>query len=209
MEKRIALGWRFIDHAASFNQLIFVGYPHTTRWDFALTQAIRLRTGRRLTTLVIESEFSGLQGSLLRALNCIPVPVKGGSETVSKTIIQLAQFPDASVALCPEGRIEWSERWRTGYWVMSFVTGIPVCYVAFDYVRRCITMHEPVRMTGNTVDDLAYAESLFKETSGFRAEDAGRIAFPEGWVIDPVRCLRQRRLWEASGNPRRTIALSR
>lgn len=197
MTRKISyLGWEIVDQTDGFPQVIFVGYPHTSRWDFVLTQAVRLVTGRRLLTLVIESEFSLALSPWLRLLRCHPVALRRGAGTIDRLIQTMARDPSICLALCPEGQIEWSPNWRSGYYVLSLITGLPVSYVTFDYARRQVTLSEPVQMLGDPVVDLAVAGQALSSGVGYRCAAAGRIEFQEGWQLAGDRLNAQRRLWQ-------------
>ncbi len=189
-------GWKIIDQTAHCPQVIFVGYPHTSRWDFLLTQVARLVAGRRLMTLVIESEFSFALAPWLKLLRCEPVSLHRKTATVDSLIRKLARDPSICLALCPEGQIEWAPHWRSGYYVLSLATGIPVSYVTFDYERRQVTLGEPLQMQGEPALDLAAASQALQLGVGFRPGDAGRIAFQEGWRLAGDKLEAQRNLWQ-------------
>jgi 1-acyl-sn-glycerol-3-phosphate acyltransferase len=189
----LAPGWGLIDRTQGVKQLIFAGYPHTSRRDFFLTQAISFLTGRALSTLVIETEFEGLRAPLLRMLHCLPVPQTRGLGLVDTVIRDLVVNRGVSLALCPEGQTERAAHWRTGYYIISLATGIPVSYVAFDYSRRIVTLGEPVQMTGNVALDLDHARKSLSDGVGYRSDAAGPVTFPPGWTLDAIRLDAQRK----------------
>ena len=191
--RALAPGWEFVDRTQGVKQLIFVGYPHTSRRDFLLTQAISFLTGRALSTLVIQTEFEGLRAPLLRMLRCVPVPQTRGLGLVDTVIRDLAVDSSVSLALCPEGQTERAPHWRTGYYIISLATGIPVSYVAFDYCRRIVTLGEPVQMTGSVTLDLQHARKSLSDGVGYRSEAAGPVTFSPGWKLDVNRLEAQRK----------------
>ncbi|MEY4654008.1 MAG: hypothetical protein RI884_2589 [Pseudomonadota bacterium] len=195
MSRFLIPGWRFVDLSGPAKQLIVVGYPHTSRRDFVLAQAARFRKGRDMLSLVAETEFYGLRGAVLRMLGCMPVPRASGAGLTDEIVKILAHRPQTSLGICPEAGIEWRSAWRTGYWVIAMITGIPVCYVSFDYLRRCVILHEPVQMTGDPEVDLAHARSLYSPVTALRPDDAAPIVFSEAWCVDLHRMQRQRQLW--------------
>ena len=137
---------------------------------------------------------------MLRLLGCRPLPLQGGAGTVDRLVRFMAIHPSTSLALCPEGRIEWSPHWRTGYFILGLVTGIPVSYVTFDYARRVVTLGSPVQVVGDPVIDLAYAARALGAGHGFRPGDAGRVMFSEAWKVDLERLQAQQLLWDATRN---------
>lgn len=197
-------GWHLLDRTRDCEQLIFVGYPHTSRRDFFLTLAISLWTRRRLLTLVADCEFTGWKGWMLQRLNCWPVNPEVPGGTVDRVIEQLARERRTCLALCPEGRIEMSQAWLSGFYVTSLATDLPVSYVAFDYRERTVTLNAPVRMTGDPGHDLDVAREALSASHGYRPQDAGHIAFRPDWSLDRARLQEQRARWECGVRSLRT-----
>jgi hypothetical protein len=102
------------------------------------------------------------------------------------------------LALSPEGRIEAVPYWRTGFYVLSLVTGVPVTYSWMDYERRLAVREAPVWMTCDPARDLAIAQSLMREARALYPPKVGPIQFREGWAIDEVRLERQRQRWRST-----------
>ncbi len=193
------MAWKFIDRARGYaGPSIWVCYPHTTKWDAVLILTAGWLAGSRLLTLVKEQECAGFQGALLRAAGCLPVDPRGGCQTVDWVLGRWSRSRHRSLALSPEGRIEAVPYWRTGFYVLSLVTGVPVTYSWMDYERRLAVREAPVWMTRDPAGDLAIAQSLMREARGLYPSKVGPIRFREGWAIDEARLERQRQRWRST-----------
>jgi 1-acyl-sn-glycerol-3-phosphate acyltransferase len=188
--------WKFIDKAQGYiGPSIWVCYPHTTKWDAALVLATGWLSRTYPMTLVKAQEFVGVQGVLLAAAGCIPVDPRGGCQTLDRVLRHWARNRNRSLALSPEGRIEAVPYWRTGFYILSLVTGIPITYSWMDYQRRLAVREAPVWMTGDPARDLAMAQSLMKASHALYPSKVGPIRFREDWALDETRLERQRQLW--------------
>ncbi len=199
--------WKFIDKARQHaGPAIWACYPHTSKWDAALALAAGWRNGTPQLALVKAQEFGGVKGLVLRAMSCIPVDPDGDSNTLDRVLIHWSARHDRSIVICPEGRLEGVPHWRTGFYILSLVTGVPVTYCWMDYRQRIMVREAPVWMTGDPSRDLALARDLLKDACGLYPAKASPICFREDWFIDIERLERQRNMWRrisfsGSGRP--------
>ncbi len=192
------MSWTFIDRARGYcGPSIWVCYPHTTKWDAVLMLATGWWSGARPLTLVKAEECTGIQGLFLRAAGCLPIDPRGGCQTVDRVLARWGRSPSRALALSPEGRIEATPHWRTGFYILSLVTGVPVTYSWMDYGRRLAVREAPVQLTGDIPRDLEVARSLLQDAVGRYPEKVSPIRFCEGWSVDPARLQSQRSLWLA------------
>lgn len=188
--------WKFLDKARGYKgPTIWACYPHTTKWDAVLALVAGWRSGTPQLPLVKAQEFRGAQGILLRATGCFPVDPRGGCGTIDQVLVHWASRRNHSLVICPEGRIEAVSHWRTGFYILSLVTGAPVTYCWMDYRQRLTVREAPVWMTGVPSRDLEEAASLLREAHPLNPAKVSPIRFRDEWVIDDKRLAHQRRLW--------------
>jgi hypothetical protein len=154
--------------------------------------------GRLPWTLVKEQEFRGLQGFILRRAACIPINSAGGCNSVDRLLLYWAQDPSRTIILCPEGRIDWVPFWRTGFYVLSLATGVPVTYCWMDYQKRVAVREAPLEMTGSPAVDLARAAELLEGARGLDPLKASPIRFRDDWTLDLERLYQQRFAWRSA-----------
>ena len=190
--------WRFVDKLQGDpGPMIYVAYPHTSRWDavIALAAGVGLRDPPLL--LVQAFEFTGIKGRLLRWADSFPVPEMRNIGTVDTVITRMALTPRKSLALSAEGSTAAIPHWRTGYYVLSMTTGWPVSYCWYDYARRTMTREHPVELTGDPARDLAVARRLLQPAVALYPSQVGPIEFKPGWTLNWERLERQRQLWRS------------
>lgn len=188
--------WRFIDKAKGYRgPMIYVAYPHTSRWDAILALAAGLVFRDPPLLLVQAVEFSGLKGQLLAWAGGFPVPAQRGIGTVDTVLARMARTPERSLALSAEGSTASTPHWRTGYYVLGMATGFPVSYCWYDYERRTMTREHPVALTGDPERDLETAQGLLRHAIALYPSEVGPIQFKPGWTLDGARLEKQRQSW--------------
>jgi len=190
--------WRFIDKAKGYRgPVIYVAYPHTSRWDAIVARAAAVAFRDPPLLLVQACEFVGLRGRLLRWAGGFPVPAAQGIGTVDVVIARMALAPQKSLAISSEGALAATPWWRTGYYVLGMATGLPVSYCWYDYPRRTMTREYPVELTGDPARDLEVARRLLRPGVGLYPDQVGPIQFKPGWTLDWDRLERQRAFWRS------------
>lgn len=202
--------WRFLDKVQGYRgPMIYVAYPHTSRWDAILALAAGVIFRDPPLLLVQAIEFTGLKGLLLESAGGFPVPATRGLGTIDAVITRMALKPKKSLALSAEGSTASVPQWRTGYYVLGMVTGFPVSYCWYDYERRAMTREHPVQLTGDLTRDLETARRLLRPGIARYPNQVGPIQFKPGWALDLARLETQRRFWrsELSRNDQRRLTL--
>jgi 1-acyl-sn-glycerol-3-phosphate acyltransferase len=98
----------------------------------------------------------------MRRLGGIPVHRSAPHEVVSQIVKTFNDNDRLLLALSPEGTRKKVARWKTGFWHIAALAGVPIQLVSFDYARR-ITECGPVIETSNNIEaDMKLIQNYYK-----------------------------------------------
>ena len=107
-----------------------------------------------------------LQGILMRRLGGIPVERSSAAGAVDKLVATINEMEKIVLMLAPEGGTEPSEKFKSGFYVLSSKLDLPILPIQFDYKNRRFNLLEPFYTTGNREKDMADIRQLFHGIEG-------------------------------------------
>ncbi len=156
--------------------------PHTSNWDFIVGVGGLFALDIDAHWFGKESLFHGPLGWMMRRLGGRPVRRDTPDGVVAEMAAAVRAEPKFLLALAPEGTRRQVDEWRTGFYHIARAADVPVVPVWFDWSRRVIGVHAPLRMTGALDADLRQLRALYhpamaRNPAGFW-RDAPRDAPP-------------------------------
>ena len=155
-------GWTFRGALPELPKYVIVVAPHTSNWDFPVGVAALFAIDLEAHWFGKESLFRGPMGSIMRLLGGRPVRRDTPDGVVAEMAAAVAAAPQFVIALAPEGTRRQVDHWRTGFYRIAEAADIPIVAVSFDWSRREIGIHPPVRATGNLHADVAALQALYE-----------------------------------------------
>jgi 1-acyl-sn-glycerol-3-phosphate acyltransferase len=121
-----------------------------------------LAVGFRSSWLIAAKHTWWPLGIFMRRLGGIPVHRSAPHEVVSQIVKTFNDNDRLLLALSPEGTRKKVARWKTGFWHIAALAGVPIQLVSFDYARR-ITECGPVIETSNNIEaDMKLIQNYYK-----------------------------------------------
>src|SRR5690606_17927189 len=147
-------GWRKVGTLPRTG--IFVGAPHTSNWDFALTLMVLWADEVPPRLLVKREMFRGPLGWVLRRLGAIPTErhAAGGSGLVERLIAEARGSDAFAVVLAAEGTRKRTEYWRSGFYRIAEATGLPLILGFIDGPTRTTGTGDSFTVTGDVRADM-------------------------------------------------------
>jgi 1-acyl-sn-glycerol-3-phosphate acyltransferase len=149
-------------------QCVMIAAPHTTNWDFFYTRlgfAI-LGIPVRITTKISYMRFP--YGPIARALGCIGIdrsPKKEGEERPSMVQVMADLFKehdDLVMLVTPEGTRSLCTKWKTGFYHIAVLAGVPVALGYLDYEKKEGGVGKVVYPSGDMKKDMQEIMAFYK-----------------------------------------------
>lgn len=137
-------GWRVAGNFPDLPKFVCIMAPHTSNWDFFVGVAVKYALGVRAVWIGKHSLFRWPINGFLRGLGGIPVERGAPHAVVQQIADEFAARDQMIFALAPEGTRKRVERWRSGYWHVAHLAGVPIVPVAFDFALRTVFIGPPI-----------------------------------------------------------------
>jgi 1-acyl-sn-glycerol-3-phosphate acyltransferase len=160
-------GWRVVGAFPDLPKLVLIGAPHSSNWDGVWGFAAKLALGLDIKVLGKHSLFRvPLLGALLRWLGVIPID-RGAAHGVVGQMAAMMQAADRLwLGLAPEGTRKPVEHWKTGFWKIAHVAGVPVLPAYFHYPDKIIGIGPPFELGDDMAADLARIRAWYRPWQG-------------------------------------------
>ena len=175
-------GWELVFDGLPAQQGVFVGYPHTSNWDFILSLFFQWGAGFRAHFWAKDSLFAvPLLGRWLRWMGGLPVDRSGPRGMVGAMVVRFQQAREHDsplwLAITPEGTRGHQPGWRTGFYQVALQAGVPVGLVFFDYGRKRVGVDHFLMLSGDLAADMASMAHHYRDVRGKRPDQAAPVRF--------------------------------
>lgn len=176
-----ALGWLIMKtlgwHTAggidkSIKKAVLIGAPHTSNWDFPIAMSALQLMGIKVRFLAKQELFKGFTGWIMRALGGIPVDRSRHTSMVEAMAHTLAEAEELIVLIPPEGTRSAVSEWKTGFYHVARLAGVPIIPAYLDYGKKEAGIMAPYHPVGDYETDIARIKGLYKGITP---------KFPEKW----------------------------
>jgi 1-acyl-sn-glycerol-3-phosphate acyltransferase len=173
-------GWRLQFDGLPAAQGVLVVYPHTSNWDFVVGLLAKWALGLQVTFWAKDSLFRvPVFGRWVRWLGGLPVVRHRRDGAVGQMIDAMRDAREQGrflwLALSPEGTRGRTEGWRSGFYRVAHVAGVPVGLVVLDYARRRIGVDSFWRVSGDLASDIAVFAQRLAVVRGARPQLAAPV----------------------------------
>ncbi|MBQ0959592.1 1-acyl-sn-glycerol-3-phosphate acyltransferase [Ideonella sp. 4Y11] len=176
-------GWQLVFDGLPAQQGVFIGYPHTSNWDFVLALFFKLGAGFPAHFWAKDSLFRvPLFGRWLRWMGGLPVDRSGPHGMVGAMVARFAAARESQaplwLALTPEGTRSLQPHWRSGFHQLALQAGVPVGLVFFDYGRKRVGVEHFLMLSEDAAADMAVLATCYQGVRGRRPELAAPVRLP-------------------------------
>lgn len=177
-----AMGWKFENKMpADLRQCVMIAAPHTSNWDALYTKLSFLVLGIPVKITIKDSYMRFPMGPVVRALGGIGIdrtPKQEGEERPSMVQEMARLFkkhPDLVMLVTPEGTRALRTKWKTGFYHVAMLAGVPIALGYVDYARKEAGVGKVIYPSGDLAKDM-------KEIMAFYQHIQGK--YPENFSID-------------------------
>jgi 1-acyl-sn-glycerol-3-phosphate acyltransferase len=136
------------------SKCVFCVAPHTSNWDFVIGIIFYKSIGGTIRFLMKKEWFFFPLNLVFKSLGCVPVDRKKKS-FVSEQMVSLFQSNENfQLAISPEGTRKKNTKWKTGFYYIAHLAGVPIALAYIDYSRKEVGLIKNFFTTGNEKEDI-------------------------------------------------------
>ncbi len=174
------LGWQVRIEGLPALQGVLIAYPHTSNWDFIFLLLTKWAVGLPVKFWGKESLFKlPLMGTCMRWLGGVPVRRGAPQGAVGDMVRTLQQCRDNGrffwLALSPEGTRKHSSGWRSGFYQVALLSGVPLGVCSVNYRLKTVDISHFIALSGDVASDMQRISEVLAGAIGKRAELAAPI----------------------------------
>jgi 1-acyl-sn-glycerol-3-phosphate acyltransferase len=158
---------------------IFVGAPHTSNWDYAVTLLVCWQAGISPRILVKKEFFHGPVGWLLTRCGGVPVDRHNPAGVVEELVRLAGNGEPFVLVLAAEGSRTRAEYWKSGFYRLSQQTGIPILLGFVDASTKSAGIGPTLIPSGDVKADMDLVRAFFADKQGFYPENKTPVRFRE------------------------------
>jgi 1-acyl-sn-glycerol-3-phosphate acyltransferase len=143
-----------------FRRCVVVAAPHTSNMDFVIARAAFEVMGVPVRFTIKQEWTKGLLGSLLMYLGAIGIdrrPKQDQDQPISyvDAMVKLfGQNQELAVLITPEGSRSRQEHWKTGFYHVAKLAGVPIALGYLDYKNKVAGIGKVIWPGENMEDDM-------------------------------------------------------
>ena len=166
------LGWKITGrYPYERSHIIIAVAPHTSTWDFPLGILVRSAKKIKANFMGKSSLFKPPFGWLFRRLGGIPVDRSKSHNMVAGTVEAFKREPHVHLVIAPEGTRKKVDKFKSGFYHISRLTGAPICLCKFDFEHKEVFFDPELFYPGaDEQADMTFLWNYFKDVKGANPE---------------------------------------
>jgi 1-acyl-sn-glycerol-3-phosphate acyltransferase len=158
---------------------IAVVYPHTSNWDFPVGLLAKWAVGLQFRWLAKDSLFRGLMGVIMRYWGGVAVDRSAPQGAIRRLADDMLASKWFWLAITPEGTRSYRPYWKSGFYRIALMAGVPLLLVSIDYRRKIVDVTKTMSLTGDEAADMAAITVAYSEVVAKYPKDAAPIRLAE------------------------------
>ncbi|CAM3978977.1 1-acyl-sn-glycerol-3-phosphate acyltransferase [Smaragdicoccus niigatensis] len=151
---------------------IFVGYPHTSAWDFFAGVAVMWHLGLSMKILVKKEAFKGPMGWLVRRLGGIPMDRQNPGNAVADLAAMARESSGRfAIVLAAEGTRGETKYWKSGFYRIAQQSGLPIILSFIDGPTRTIGVGPVFHPSGDIKADMEMVRAFYADKHGIKPKE--------------------------------------
>jgi 1-acyl-sn-glycerol-3-phosphate acyltransferase len=163
-------GWRTVGEVPP--TAILVGAPHTSNWDWVVTQLLAWDNGITIRLLVKESFFKGPMGLLMRATGAVELDRSNPAGTIRQLLEDQKSDDHFLLGMAAEGTRSKGDYWKSGFYRIAQQTGLPITLAFLDAPSKTVGWGPTFTPSGDVKADMDLLREFFKDKRGFNPDQA-------------------------------------
>jgi 1-acyl-sn-glycerol-3-phosphate acyltransferase len=151
---------------------ILVGAPHTSNWDWVVTQLLAWDNSIKIRLLVKDSFFKGPVGVFMRATGAVELDRTNPAATIRRLLADQKGDDRFLLGMAAEGTRSKGEYWKSGFYRIALQTGLPITLAFLDAPSRTVGWGPTFTPSGDVRADMDRLREFFKDKRGFNPDQA-------------------------------------
>jgi 1-acyl-sn-glycerol-3-phosphate acyltransferase len=158
---------------------IAVVYPHTSNWDFPVGLLAKWAVGLQFRWLAKDSLFRGPMGVIMRYWGGVAVDRSAPQGAIRRLADDMLASKWFWLAITPEGTRSYRPYWKSGFYRIALMAGVPLLLVSIDYRRKIVDVTKTMTLTGDEAADMAAIAAAYSDVVAKYPKDAAPIRLAE------------------------------
>lgn len=169
--------WTIIGEVPQVNKAVVIGATHTSNWDafWLLTCKTALKIDVRF--LAKHTLFWWPLGPVLTYFGAIPIDRSRHASLVHELADTFRNEDHFWLGLSPEGTRKWQPYWKTGFFQIAKIAGVPILMASIDYTKREVCLG-PLVEADDPDEVLRKLREFYRDAKPRHPKMRGPIAFP-------------------------------
>ena len=133
-------GWTIKGEVPSVDKAVIIGAIHTSNWDAFWFLTCKTALDLEVSFLAKHTLFWWPLGPILSYFGAIPVDRSHHSSLVHHLADTFQTKDRLLLGLSPEGTRKWQPYWKTGFYQIAKLAGVPIFVASVDYAKREISI---------------------------------------------------------------------
>ncbi|MEZ4917437.1 MAG: 1-acyl-sn-glycerol-3-phosphate acyltransferase [Chitinophagales bacterium] len=171
------IGWKVQEvMPKGIDRCVMIASPHTSNWDFPIAKAAFVIMKIPLRFTVKDSLFKFPYNLIFGPLGGIPInrtPKKEGEERPSTVQAMANMFKEndkIAVMVTPEGTRSKRTEWKTGFYHVAKLAGVPIALGFLDYKKKLAGVGKVLYPSDDMEKDMREIMSFYKNITGKHPE---------------------------------------
>ena len=154
-------GWKVDQRLKQdFRRCVMIGAPHTSNWDFPITAAAFEVMDIPLRFTIKKEWMKPPLGWIMKGLGAIPIdrtPKDTRSQPLSTVEAMVNLFDneeELAVLVTPEGTRSRNEHWKTGFYHVARLAGVPIALSYLDWAKKEAGIGKVIWPSGDMEKDM-------------------------------------------------------
>ncbi|MEO0467750.1 MAG: 1-acyl-sn-glycerol-3-phosphate acyltransferase [Pseudomonadota bacterium] len=170
------MGWKIDgDWPRDQPKLVIIAAPHTVNMDGINMLAAAGYYRIKLSWMGKASLVKGPFGGIVRWLGCVPVDRSQANDLVAQMKVAFDETSSLFLAIPPEGTRALVAGWRTGFYHIAHMAGVPILPTVLDYGSKTIRLGDLFDATGDIDTDLPQLKAVYRGARGKKPRDSEAV----------------------------------
>ncbi len=165
------MGWKTQVTEPLPDKCIICIAPHTSNWDFIVSQLYSTSEGMKSNFLMKKEWFFWPLGPIFRHLGGIPV-FRSKHTSMTDQLAEAAQkMPVFQLGITPEGTRSPNPEWKKGFYYIAHKAQIPILLYGIDYEKKMIVCTKTIIPNGDVDTQMKEIKQYYQPFKGKHPEN--------------------------------------
>jgi 1-acyl-sn-glycerol-3-phosphate acyltransferase len=158
--------WKVAGDFPRHPRAVVLAAPHTSNWDGLWMVAAAGIYRVRLRWMGKASLAKGPFGWVAKLAGLVPIDRSGGKDLVRATVEAFDAADQLLMAIAPEGTRASVGEWKSGFYHIARLAGVPIVFAVMDYGTRTVFISGELWPSSDYEADLAVIRTHYANASG-------------------------------------------